>query len=240
MNNDANTSGGRLPFLLAIAIVITVAALGWLSWTIYDSYSFASSAMERGFRIEELRGVIIHDDEVLTTSAQMATVTGDPMWEARYRDFEPELDAAIKEAVALEPGAAASAASAQIDAANIKLVALENQVFDLVRAGRLEEAQAVLSSNEYATQKLVYAAGVTAFAEGLHEAATSVQDSRQRQGLATIAIASGVLPLLLLVWFMVWRSLRDWRKTLEKANLGLKESNRHLRDARALAATDGF
>ncbi len=125
--NDATTSGGRPLFFLAIAIVITVAALGWLSWTIYDTYSFASSAMERGFRIEELRGVIIHDDEVLTMSARMATATGDPMWEARYRSFEPELDGAIKEAGALDPGAAASDAAAQTDAANIKLVALENQ-----------------------------------------------------------------------------------------------------------------
>ncbi len=39
---------------------------------------------------------------------------------------------------------------------------------------------------------------------------------------------------------MVWRSSRVWRATLEKANVGLKESNHQLRDARTQAATDGL
>ena len=240
MTFNATPGSGRQLSILAFAIVVTVAALGWLSWTVYDSYNLASSEMERGFRIEELRGVIIHDDEVLTMSARMATVTGDPAWEARYRSVEPELDAAIKEAAKLAPGAGARAAAVQTDAANTKLVELEDRAFDLVRAGRLEEAQAVLSSEEYDEQKQVYAAGVTAFSAGLHEAVESVQHTRDRQSVRTVVLAGAVLPVLLLAWFMVWRSSRVWRTTLMGANAGLKESNRQLRDARAQAGTDGL
>ncbi len=44
----------------------------------------------------QLRGTIIHPDEVLTMSARMAAATGNLWWEERYRGFEPRLDAAIE------------------------------------------------------------------------------------------------------------------------------------------------
>ncbi|MFZ0485340.1 MAG: hypothetical protein WAL93_18280, partial [Desulfobacterales bacterium] len=64
----------------------------------WKSYEKDKTTKERNFKIEELRGIIIHLDEVLTMSARMAAATGDLRWEERYRSFEPKLDAAIKKA----------------------------------------------------------------------------------------------------------------------------------------------
>jgi hypothetical protein len=97
-------------------------------------------------RIEELRGVIRHLDEVLTMSARMAAATGDLKWEERYRHFEPQLDAAIKETLRLGTNPSSVKTAAQTDEANIKLVKMENRAFALVRAGRKEEAQTVICS----------------------------------------------------------------------------------------------
>ena len=76
-------------------------AFAWFGWTIFDVNRDAKMFADRLSQIEELRGVIVHLDEVLTMSARMAAVTGDSRWEERYRQFEPQLDAAIKETTEL-------------------------------------------------------------------------------------------------------------------------------------------
>ena len=47
---------------------------------------------------------IVHLDEVLTMAARMAAATGDMAWEERYRSAEPNLGAAIEEAIRLAAG----------------------------------------------------------------------------------------------------------------------------------------
>jgi hypothetical protein len=83
--------------------VLTAAALTWLGWNAYGSYQAAKNRIPRDFRIEELRCTIMHFDEVLTMPARMAAATGDLQWEGRYRKYELQLDAAIKEAMRLPP-----------------------------------------------------------------------------------------------------------------------------------------
>lgn len=88
----------RFPIrLLTLVCLLTIMAFAWFGWIIFDVGRDAKIFLDKGSRIEELRGVIVHLDEVLTMSARMAAVTGDSRWEERYRQFEPQLDAAIKE-----------------------------------------------------------------------------------------------------------------------------------------------
>ncbi len=89
---------------LSIAWLITLVALVAFLWCAYDSYQRFAKTAQQNLRIQELRGRIIHLDEVLTMSARMCALTGDPSWEARYRRFEPQLDDAIKEALTYSLG----------------------------------------------------------------------------------------------------------------------------------------
>src|SRR5688500_5250422 len=89
--------------LCALTLALTLATFGWVVWNAYASYRGADSHKSRDLRVEELRGVILHLDEVLTMSARMAAATGDLHWETRYLESEPTLDAAIKETMALAP-----------------------------------------------------------------------------------------------------------------------------------------
>jgi hypothetical protein len=94
--------------LLTGALAISILLVAGLVWSAFRSYRTVNTAQRHSLRIKELRGVIVHLDEVLTMSARMAAATGDLAWERRYRQFEPQLDAAVKEATALtsEPGRA--------------------------------------------------------------------------------------------------------------------------------------
>ena len=162
IRKDGSPRSNPINFL-AVVLFTTCAVLILLGWTVWKSYEKDKTTKERNFKIEELRGIIIHLDEVLTMSARMAAATGDLRWEERYRSFEPKLDAAIKKAIRLAPEAYSDEAAAQTDAANIKLVTMENQAFDLVRQGRVDEARVLLFSDEYDRQKLIYIQGITNF-----------------------------------------------------------------------------
>ena len=77
--------------ILTVVIVANLAALAWFGWGSYTSYRDFQVTEERQMKVEELRGIIVHLDEVLTMSARMAAATGDIKWEKRYRKFEPKL-----------------------------------------------------------------------------------------------------------------------------------------------------
>ena len=131
--------------LFTLAVVITVLTFGWFSWTEFSAYRFVFVRQPVIQHLEELRGQILLFDEVLTMSARMAAATGDVQWEARYRRFDPQLDQALKEAGRLAPAVAGSQAAVQTDAANTKLVSMENRAFDLVRQGPAGRGSTIVS-----------------------------------------------------------------------------------------------
>ena len=138
-------------------------AFTWFGWVRFDAGRDEKLFTGRLSRIEELRGVIVHLDEVLTMSARMSAATGDSRWEERYHHFEPQLDAAIKETIKIGASSSNIKAATKTDVANRELVEMEDRAFALVRAGRKEKAQTVLFSSEYETQKQIYAEGILSF-----------------------------------------------------------------------------
>jgi signal transduction histidine kinase len=175
--------------------------------------------------IQELRGQILHLDEVLTMSARMAAATNDPSWEARYRQFEPQLSQAIEEAKALVPDLLSTG---QTDAANDALVALEEQAFDLVRGGRLEEARAILIGEQYSTQKAIYAEGMEMLGRQLDDTAVSAARSQQERALLQLVGCAIALPLLVAGWLVVLRITDRWRRDIAESHQRLVELNRSL------------
>ena len=183
-------------------------------------------------RLVELRGTIVHLDEVLTMSARMAAATGDPQWEQRYRRFEPKLDAAIKEAMKLAPEAYSGKAAGKTDAANIKLVEMENRAFELVGQGWPDEAKSLLFSDEYETQKKIYAEGMTEFAGGLSSASATSLAGKQRRAFAHIAAVVLLIPLIIIGWFFVSRTAHKWTAALRDSNLRLASQAKELAEYR--------
>src|SRR5438552_9757777 len=84
--------------LLTTALVLTSVTFLWFGWAVFEARREVKRYTDQLSRIEELRGIIVDLDEILTMSARLAAATGNLRWEERYRRFEPQLDAAIKEA----------------------------------------------------------------------------------------------------------------------------------------------
>ena len=201
--------------------------LAWLSWSTYDLYTHDAIIKGQVWRAEELRGTIIHLDEVLTMSARMAAATGDPQWEARYRIFEPQLDEAIKEIMKLTP----SQMVAETDAANIKLVEMENRAFTLVRENHPEEARTILFSEEYETQKRIYAQGMTGFFEQLQVQLEATQRSERNRAVFSAGAGIVVLAILLFSWLAIIRRMYKAHAVLLNSITKRKQAEDVLRKA---------
>ena len=219
MDSDQAAPVGRFPMrFLTAAVILTGIALLWLSWGTYSSYQTAQTASQRNFRTEQLRGTIVHLDEVLTMSARMAATTGDVAWEERYRRYEPQLARAITAAIAAAPHAYQDGTAAKTDSANRRLVEMENAAFALARQGRSKEAQSLLFSNEYEAQKQIYADGMKQFADALAAFSRAALYAEQRKAWWNITLAIVVTAILLVGWLFVLRTMRDWRSTLRRAH----------------------
>ena len=234
MARDDAITAIRFPIrLLTLVCLLTLMAFSWFGWILFDARRDAKMFTDRLSRIEELRGVIVHLDEVLTMSARMAAATGDLQWEKRYRHFEPQLDAAIKETTRIGTGLSDVKAATKTDEANIKLVEMENRAFALVRAGRKEEAQAVLFSLEYEAQKKIYAEGIKSFTDQIRQEFDESLRNDQRIDLLSIIAAMVVGGTSFVAWFSAARGVRRWRAQLLDSFHRRAEAEENLRKVHA-------
>src|ERR1017187_2581543 len=224
----------RFPIrLLTLVCLLTIVAFAWFGWILFDIGRDAKIFLDKGSRIEELRGVIVHLNEVLTMSARMAAETGDSRWEERYRQFEPQLDAAIKDTTKIGTGPSNLEAATKMDAANVKLVEMENRAFALVRAGRKEEAQVVFLSPEYETQKKLYVKGITSFGDQIRRNLDESLQEEKRVDLLLIIGALAVGGTSLVAWWSAARGVRRWRAQVLDSFYRRAEAEENLRKAHA-------
>jgi signal transduction histidine kinase/CheY-like chemotaxis protein len=187
-------SSATVPGLVGIAVVL----LACLALSLKAAHHYLVPNLGRQVRLQDLSGQIRHLDEVLTMSARMAASTGDLRWEDRYWTYEPQLGAAIEELIALSPQVFAETLGEDTDEANQQLVAMEEQSFELLRAGDAEGAREVLFSPAYETQKQLYAAG-WARAEAILAQAVHADSRALLDELTALAALSGAAALLLVI-----------------------------------------
>ncbi len=177
----------------------------------------------------ELNGIILHLDEVLTMSARMAAATGNMQWIERYRHFEPMLDLAIKEASQLAPETFMTRAAAMTDAANGKLVDMEKESFGLIRTGKREAASALLFSENYEKEKVLYRKGIDQISAGLENRIQSSYESHLRRGLFAVISVVVVVPVISIIWLLVARTLNNYIADLKQTQEALAESEKRYR-----------
>jgi len=220
---------------LAVGLVLTTVVLLTMLWSALGSFQNVTTVQLRNLRLQELSGRIVHLDEVLTMSARMAATTGDLQWERRYRHFEPQLDAAIKETMRLTSLSESAEATKQTDTANLKLVAMENQAFARVRAGQPGQAKPILFGQAYEAQKKIYADGIVRLVRHIQEDLAASQRAKRGQALFFVTAAIFSIVSLCVTWLLVWSKLDRWRTdqaanfaALAKAERALQIANTDL------------
>jgi PAS domain S-box-containing protein len=195
-----------------LILLLLTAVLSGTGWYILHVFMDITVCHEKEHRAIELNGIIMRLDEVLTSSAQMAAATGDLKWEERYRRYEPQLDAAIKEAVDLINVPSGKYAG-YTDAANIKLVAMENKAFKLVREGNRQAALELLDSPEYKEQKSNYAAGMYHFARIVRD---HIKDDLFTAQYTAWGVSIFVVTIAAMAQFTYFSKLELYKRVIER------------------------
>ncbi|MHC4397905.1 MAG: PAS domain-containing protein, partial [Planctomycetota bacterium] len=193
-----------------LVFIFTIVILGSLALYTWRSNRHLKALETTHFRLLELSGQIIYLDEVLTMSTDMAAHSGELEWEDRYRIYEPQLDKAIKEVIELSPEKFMIEAISRTDAANFKLVAMENRAFDLIRKGQQQAAVKLLHSPEYQEQKEVYSKGINKIANAIGSREKARLKKEQQIALITIVFLIIAMPLVGFIWLAALRILRRY------------------------------
>jgi PAS domain S-box-containing protein len=211
--------------ILGVGILLTGALLATAGWLAWSAYRTTTRFLAEELRLRELRGTILHLNEVLTMSAYMAAATADHQWEQRYRQVEPMLDAALKEAVTLAPEALDAQAAARTDRANHALAAMEKRAFELIGQGKRDAAAQMLSSTEYERQKEAYADGITGLDSGLVVHAQKHDESYRRRLVTMEAFGLIAVALLVLGWIAALTALQAHLKRQRQMGEALKNAH---------------
>jgi hypothetical protein len=82
------TGNSRLKILL-LPIILTASFCGGMAWFVLDAYQSLKKIGTEDIAIIDLSNQVTYLDEVLTSSARLATSTGDQRWEKRYLEYVP-------------------------------------------------------------------------------------------------------------------------------------------------------
>lgn len=201
--------GPTLVLLSGVVMLLLVAAC--LAWSSYRTYRLMAEVHDVQRPLQELSGQIEYLDEVLTSSALLASATGDRQWRDRYDAHVSQLDTALQDAVRLSPGAEQPLAAVNI--ANTDLVAMETNAFASVHRGNAPEAWELLNSTEYRAAKQRYGDALKSFISHLdaHQQELLAQAAAETKVFVVLAAIAATV-ILLLVVAGGWGALR-WLRT---------------------------
>jgi two-component system sensor histidine kinase/response regulator len=222
-----SASGARLIAFISFSLGFSGLLLGYSAWNVWGTYETFDISVEKQAKLQGLSDQIVYLDEVLTMSARMYASTGDLKWQERYYKFVPELDITIKHVIELAPDAYKSNAK-KIDEANLKLVDLEVQSFQLVRKGRAPQALKILLGSEYETLKQGYAKGISVTLDAIHlDIETSISSYRQLllQTFLLRVLSFFILGITTII--IVWQVIR-YTKERNLAQTQLQQTNKKL------------
>ena len=189
------------------------------------TYNVMEDVLENSLHSQKIRSRVENIrllDEVLTSSTMLAARTGDAHWEKRYLLFEPKLDSAINELLRMDPQHTIEQRLKMTDRANVRLLALERRVFELINLGRQKEAYEILTGSEYTRQKAIYSEGLSSFIK-LHELETDQLQIRLHKAAIRSKWFFGLAILLLtIVWLPIERFFRKSRAQMLQQNLELE------------------
>ncbi len=213
-------TGFESRYLLVLAMILLLfAAAGVIAYRGIAQYRDTRLDIQELLQAAE---TIRYSDEVLTMSARMGAMTGDPVWQQRYDTSVPQLDLAISETVRRFPQA--KKALEQTSAANERLIAFEKQAFALSRAGRIHEASALLLSEEYEQDKKYYSDGLTQLTQSIHAYRNEVEARLNRNMLTTELVVTALLTIVVFILLYGFR-LISYRLDLERT---MSEAGRRL------------
>jgi signal transduction histidine kinase len=214
--------------IIVATVLLTILLFIPVIWMTGQEYKQFDDLIENELPINRVTEQIIYLDEVLTMSANMYANTGDGTWKNRYEVFGLELDLTLTKFMQLAEHRFLIEHGQTIQDANKKLIKIEEQCFKLAGQGKKVEAQALLSSVEYETEKISLLASIEMIKFYLaRELKDHINDYRQDMFFSLLFSLLSFI-LLIPLWFKVLSLLSNYLKSLKAAQSALLKINQEL------------
>jgi diguanylate cyclase (GGDEF)-like protein/putative nucleotidyltransferase with HDIG domain len=154
--------GGRWFPMGPTKVIVLVSLTILVSFVLHTHQHLRSSRNEMKARVAAVlhTGLADHLGQRAIASTRMAALTGDPRWEQRYRDAVSELTTVLSSAESDKYFSGAAIGRSSHAAGHF--VEMCEQAFVLVHQGRLEDAQAIMFSQDVDQHLAAYVVGMPA------------------------------------------------------------------------------
>jgi diguanylate cyclase (GGDEF)-like protein len=170
-------------------------------------------------------GLLIYLGEQQTGSLNMAAQTGDVAWIDRFEEAIPQADAGFEASLALAPPDVARALLEQSEDAGMRSRVLDEDVVAAVRDGNLEQARAILASDDYAAIQAKIGEIGGALSDAVIGAAEGRIKNRDARATATLI---GIIAFAFIGGFALWRYIASGLARTETALSTAEETIREM------------
>ncbi|MHC4744306.1 MAG: sensor histidine kinase, partial [Planctomycetota bacterium] len=212
---------------ITVAVTATMAILLLAAIALWNEHRKTELLTRNQIKTRRIIDEIVRLDEMLDVSARMAVLTQNKAWQEKHLKIETDFDAAIEELIGLIP---------QLDppekvaTADTKLAAMEKQAFQLLRTGTPQKARKILFSDEYQSNRQIYADYIRRTAENAKAQTRADLEEFHKNTAKTALIV--ILPLLVMLfaWPCIIIKARKRAAVRREENTNIIRINRQLAD----------
>ncbi|MEO5331359.1 MAG: PAS domain S-box protein [Magnetococcus sp. YQC-5] len=209
---------------LIFGVLLTVLIVGGLAQfshtLLEDSQRTKRLVQESTVLVERIRYL----DEVLTMSANMAVMSGESAWKARYDEASDNYDVAFSKIRKNAP--AELVEQLMITFAYDDLSSMESAAFKLVEQKQSQRARDLLASDAYAMSKCTYQAGIDQFFADFRRYLNAIEEEQNQALFRADLIGLAGLVLVLLSWIIMSKTLVRYHRINKTFQEGLEEQVR--------------
>ena len=206
--------------LLAAALSLLPFLL--IAYATWDVYRLVPEVRDQAVAVQELIGRIDYLDEALTSSARLAASTGDLVWAERYYRLDEAVVQAIDSLRTLAVAMDAPTGQVMVQTTADTLKTVETRALELVEAGELDRAWALLNGPAYEEVKAGYLRGREEILGGLRSWARGAEGQLENRLRVIVLLAAISLLFLLVVWGLAIYLVRRQMRKREQAESELR------------------
>ncbi len=216
-------------FGLAAMIALLVSST-FLTWRVGNQIRTALDAQVKVLTATEK---VEHYGTILELSIKAVVNHGDAEAAARYRQVQPQLRAVLTNLRADVQGKGHEDDAVEIDRSDLELIAMEYRALDLVKQGKLADAQRIVYGPRYDYLVDIYYQGVRGIEA---RAARYAETTRWQLNLniwLIVAMSAASLILIILGWIALIVPTRRWGRQLDRARAAAEHTACLLEDKQA-------
>lgn len=214
-NAHASSSDRAFPrAMLALALALSLALLGWFSWHVFDTYRTLQEVRQIAAQGEELRDRVVDLGHEIMIAVHQIAASGTTELLPTYEKWSRELDEAIDAAARLEHQWFQDDFSSAISDSRRGLDTALAEAVLMVTSGHREDALRWLDTHNCDTAHATFEEAADRFVVNFRARLESFLEAERNKHLTAVAFASLVFAICVGVWFALVQWLKRNREAL--------------------------